>query len=105
MDSLFFCFVLFCFQKAVEEEESQVKKSSAELFSPSSKPGETDPVRKVAHWFPSFRPIYLSQSAAPASCHVFSSPPPPPPSLTQKVSSQGHRAHADRHPPPPLTHS
>lgn len=75
----------------VEEEESQVKKSSAELFSPSSKPGETDPVRKVNHWFPSFRPIYLSQSVAPATYHVFS----PTPHCDTKVSSQGHRAHAD----------
>ena len=55
-------FVLFFLQKVVEDEESQVKKSSAQLFSPSSKPGESDPVRKVNHWFPSFHPIYLSQS-------------------------------------------
>lgn len=62
-------------QKVVEEEESQVKKSSAELFSPSSKPGETDPVRKVNHWSPSFPPIYLSQFIAAAPDHVFSPPP------------------------------
>ncbi|TWW73658.1 hypothetical protein D4764_15G0010540 [Takifugu flavidus] len=34
-------------KKVVEEEESQVKKSSAELFSPGSKQSEPDPVRKV----------------------------------------------------------
>ncbi|XP_056914028.1 ski-like protein [Takifugu flavidus] len=34
-------------RKVVEEEESQVKKSSAELFSPGSKQSEPDPVRKV----------------------------------------------------------
>lgn len=68
--------VCFCFlQKVVEEEESQVKKSSTEVFSPASKQGEPDPVRKVSRWFPSFRPFYLSQPIAPASYHVFSLPP------------------------------
>lgn len=62
MHSLFF--FKFFLQKVVVEEESQVKKSTADLFSPSSKPGETDPVRKVNHWF-----------LDPSSYHVFSLPP------------------------------
>lgn len=47
----FLCIIMDCLffsQKVVEEDESQVKKSSAELFSPGSKQSEPDPVRKVS---------------------------------------------------------
>lgn len=38
-------------QKAVEEEESQVRKPSADLCSSSGKLADPDPVRKVSSWF------------------------------------------------------
>lgn len=47
-------------QKAVQEEESLVRKSSVDLFSTSTKSTDPDPARKVSCWFPSIYPSTTS---------------------------------------------
>lgn len=89
-------FVCVCFfQKAVEEEESQVRKSVADLCPPGSKLADADPARKVSRCF---TPVPIH----PSTHHISPSPPTlptssslPPPLLYTQVSSQGHHPHPD----------
>lgn len=83
------CLSLRVFQKAVEEE-SQVRKSSADLFSPGGKSADPDPARKVSRRFPSIHPILSSPPTAPTSPHRV-----PLPRCDTQVSSQGRRPHPD----------
>lgn len=83
------------FQKvaAVEEEESQVRKPTADLCSPSGKLADTDPARKVS--CPS--PPYIQPSIHPHKLSITSYLSAPLPLFYTQVSSQGHPTLPDTH--------
>lgn len=78
---------LHVFQKAVEEEESQVRKSPAELCPPSGKLNDGDPARKVSRPDPPTCPAPPSSRISTTSyCCTLHTLPPflPSPSVTQR---------------------